>query len=36
MQGVKMEMRYDIFPMYACKMKIRYYIYFLQVYGIGM
>ena len=36
MQGMKMEMRYDTSPMYACKIKIRYYIYLLQVYGIGM
>ena len=36
MQGMKMGMRYDISTMYACKMKIRYYIYLLQVYGIGM
>ena len=36
MQAMKMGMWYDIYPMYACKMKIRYYISFLQVYGIGM
>ena len=33
---MKIRMLYDISHMYAYKMEIRYYIYYLQVYGIGM
>lgn len=33
---MKMGMRYDISPMYVCKIEIWYYIYLLQVFGIEM
>ena len=33
---MKIRMRYDITPMYVCKIEIRYYIYTLQVFGIEM